>query len=195
MCQVWRCGSATTPCGAAAVVLIKDSVKYGGVALQFICWRCYAFDLERFSETHRQQETVHLLTATTLRSIKRSLTYFVVTKGLVGAPHVRQCHPQGFQFVAAGQQFSLQLVLLSLDSLRLRLQAGKLHWKQKSQRAAYSLCSENNHCSINRRMLRLLKENDSVLSFNLSIVIYDKTGFLNRGYTKIKGEMNHKLTV
>lgn len=42
-------------------------------------------------------------------------------------------------------------------------------------------------------MLRLFKENDSVLSFNLSIVIYDKTGFINRGYTKIKGEMNHKL--
>lgn len=45
---------------------------------------------------------------------------------------MRERHPQSFQLSAAGQQFSLQLVLLRLDSLRFCLQTGQLHCTQKN---------------------------------------------------------------
>lgn len=57
-----------------------------------------------------------------------STTNLVIAEGLARVLHVRQRHPQGFQLGAAGQQLSLQLVPQRLDSLRLRLQAGQLHW-------------------------------------------------------------------
>lgn len=47
---------------------------------------------------------------------------------------MRERHPQSFQLSAAGQQFSLQLVLLRLDSLRLCLQTGQLHCTQKNHK-------------------------------------------------------------
>lgn len=57
-----------------------------------------------------------------------STTNLVIAEGFARVLHVRQRHPQGFQLGAAGQQLSLQLVPQRLDSLRLRLQAGQLHW-------------------------------------------------------------------
>lgn len=44
---------------------------------------------------------------------------------------MRQRHSQALQLGAAGQQLSLQLVPLRLNSLRLRLQAGQLHWEAR----------------------------------------------------------------
>lgn len=54
--------------------------------------------------------------------------YLFMAQAFACVLHMRQRHPQGFQLGAAGQQLSLQLVPLRLDSLRLRLQAGQLHW-------------------------------------------------------------------
>lgn len=66
--------------------------------------------------------------AASLRSVLQAGgIYFIVTEGLVGALHVRQRHPQGFHFSAAGQQLGVQLFPLTLDPLRLRLQTGQLH--------------------------------------------------------------------
>lgn len=81
-------------------------------------------------------------------------TYFIITEGLAGVLNMRKRHPQGFQFSAAGQQFSLELVLLSLDPLCLRLQAGQLH------------CAHNHkQGTINKKALWLLKNNSSFLYF------------------------------
>lgn len=59
--------------------------------------------------------------------LKAGWIYFFITEGFAGALQMRECHPQAVQFSAAGQQFSLRLVLLSLDPLSLCLQTGQLH--------------------------------------------------------------------
>lgn len=47
---------------------------------------------------------------------------------------MRERHPEGFQFSAARQQLSLQLLPLSVDLLCLGLQTGKLHCTLKKIR-------------------------------------------------------------
>lgn len=65
---------------------------------------------------------------------KQSCIYFFGTEALVSGLHVRERHPQGVQLGAAGQQLGLQLVLLGLDPLGLRLEAGQLHCRPTQAR-------------------------------------------------------------
>ncbi|MEQ2192593.1 hypothetical protein XENOCAPTIV_014053 [Xenoophorus captivus] len=74
-------------------------------------------------------------------ALKASFIYFIMSECFVGALQMSERHPQGSQFIAAGEQLSLLLVLLSLDLLRLRPQSGKLH------------CGDNHkHSSINLQL-------------------------------------------
>lgn len=79
--------------------------------------------------------------------------YFIITEGLVSALHMRECHPQGFQLSAARQQFSLQMVLLSLDPLRLRLQTGQLHCTREHKQGCLMFLLEDQslHRQYNQR--------------------------------------------
>lgn len=71
---------------------------------------------------------------TKLIDLKAGCNYFLTAEDLVGALHMRERHPEGFQFSAARQQLSLQLLPLSVDLLCLGLQTGKLHCTLKKIR-------------------------------------------------------------